>query len=364
MNHRANALCRGFAVGLALAWVHAAAPARAAKGQSLELAAGVSTWHDSNLLQYSDPQIRQFESGAFPNRFAIDSIDDFTFSPSLALTWELNRGGGRRHAVRLWGDGDFHATNSTADFQSMSLTWREYFRGGHRLSIRGYYLPSYYLRQLRDVTTGTYERAQFSLAIGEAGWVQTIKRGVQVSLDAQFERRVYSPFFPERTSNTYQAELALGLDRLPHRGALEFSFAYRKSLADGADYPSTYPDVSYHGWWADANGRVEFGGGDHVRFGGDLHYKIEGRTYDSEHPADRSHYGRSDIANAVEIGLRAHVRPHWTVRAFEHFDTNSATYAPLASLSSDPGSYDQNVFGLEITWSGEVWRQASKTSGN
>jgi hypothetical protein len=360
MNYRSRAVRGWWVVGLAVASLHAAT-ARAERGQSLALAAGISSWYDSNLLQYSDPQISQFESGAFPDRFAIDSIDDITLGPSLALTWELDQGGGRRHSVRVRGDGDFHATNSTADFQSMSLTWREYFRGGHRLSMRGYYLPSYYLRQLRDVSTGVYERAEFSLAIGEVGWVQTIKRGVQISFDFQFERRVYSPFFPERTSNTYQTELGLGLDRLPHRGGLDFSLAYRKSLADGADYPSAYPDVSYHGWWAGANGRMEFGGGDKVRFGGDLAYKIESRTYDSERPTDRSHYGRSDIANTIEVGLLVHVRPHWTVRAFEHFDTNSATYAPLASLSSDPGSYDQNVLGLEVTWNGAVWKQDSGT---
>src|SRR5882672_3020020 len=97
---------RGRNAGLVMAALCAAAPALAAQGQSLELAAGVSTVYDNNLLQYSDHQIAQFESGLFPNRFSIRSRDDVTFNPSLALTWDLDQGGGRRHSLRLRGEGE------------------------------------------------------------------------------------------------------------------------------------------------------------------------------------------------------------------------------------------------------------------
>ena len=66
----------------------------AAARQSLNLTAGIASWYDNNLLQYSDRQISQFESGLLPNRFAITTRDDLILNPSLGLTWELDQGRG------------------------------------------------------------------------------------------------------------------------------------------------------------------------------------------------------------------------------------------------------------------------------
>ena len=353
---------RGWIVAQMLSALCAAVPATAAQGQSLELAAGISTAYDNNLIQYSDNQLGQFESGLFPNRFSIKSRDDVTLSPALALTWDLDRGGGRRHSLRLKGEGEFNARNPTADHRAASLAWREYFRGGHRFTLRGYYLPTYYLRQLRNASTGAYERGQFSLAIGEAAWSMALHRGAHAGLDYQFERRDYSPFFGERTSGTHQGTLSLGFTELPDHGVVELSGAYRRSLADGANDPagsaSLLPDVSYKGWWAGLSGRAELARRARCRLIGDLDYKFETRSYDSNRPADRSHEGRRDLGNTIEVGLRSQFRQHWMLRGFDRYDNSRATYGGAVPLSSDPGSYRQNLVGLEIGWTGDIWRQA------
>ena len=336
----------------------------AARGQSLNLSAGLSIWHDSNLLQYSDTQITQFDSGLLPNRFSIEAIDDVTMNPSLALTWELVQGKGRRHSLRLKGDGDFHDKNATADFRAASLTWRESFAGERRLMLRGYYLPGYYLRQLHVTGTGfapgVYERAQFDLGIGEAAWSQALKRGMVGGISYQFERRLYTPNFPVRTSATHQGELSLEFNRLPHHGAIELLGAYRSSLADGRTIPVggflSTSDVSYHGWWTGLNARTDLSRRKGLRFGGDLAYRLEGRDYDSSRPQDTSHFGRHDLKNTVEVGLRAQLLPHWLVRGFDRFENNKANLN--VASSSDPGSYRQNQVGLEVSWSGDLWARA------
>src|SRR2546425_212547 len=93
-----------------------AAPAQAARGQTLTLTTRLSTFYDDNYLQYSDGQLSDFESGRHPARFGIETTDDAIFNPSLGLLWELDQGHGRRHAARLRGEGDFHGRNGTADF--------------------------------------------------------------------------------------------------------------------------------------------------------------------------------------------------------------------------------------------------------
>jgi hypothetical protein len=361
---------RGWITGLALAGLAGSASgAAAAAGQSLGLAVGLSTWYDSNLLQYSDPQIRDLDAWdpvTQPGRFAIESHDDVTFGPWLALSWEMDQGRGRRHVLRLRGDGDFHARNGTVDFRAASITWRESFAGGRRLTLRGYALPAYYLRQLHVTGTGfapgVYERAQFGLTIGEAAWTQSLRRGTQLGLGYQFERRTYTPFFAERTSGTHQGELTLGFTRLPRHASLELLGGYRKSLADGRTLPAgallSTADVSYHGWQAGLSGRTEFSRRTGLRTGADLAYRIEGRSYDAERPQDTSHLDRRDLKHAIEVGLRAQLRSHWTVRGFDRFERNDARHGGAAALASDPGSYRQNLVGAEITWSGDRRAQA------
>lgn len=335
----------------------------AAPGQSVNLTAGLSTAYDTNLLQYSDQQINKFASwdpALDPGRYAIKSIDDITFSPSLALTWELDQGRGRRHSLRFKGDGDFHDKNATADFRAASIAWRESFHGGSRFAARGYYLPHYYLRQLRDVTTALFERAQFDLSIGEAAWTQALNKDTDLGLSYQFERRAYGPFFPERTSGTHQGGLSLGFDNLPDHGTIHLLGAYRLSRADGRDDPagsaSLVPDVSYHGWWAGVEGRGEFARHKGFRIDGDIAYRFEQRAFDSDRPADRSHIGRKDSNNVIEVGLRAQFRPHWTLRGYDHYDSNNASYGgPNPFLTTDLSSYKQNQVGLEFSWTGDLW---------
>ena len=349
-----------------------AAGAHAAPGQSLNLMAGLSTGYDSNLLQYSDQQITKFatwDPALDPGHFAIKSISDLTYNPSLALTWELDQGNGRQHSLRLKGDGDFHDKNATADFRAASLAWRESFHGGSRFVARGYYLPGYYLRQLRDVTTTLYERAQFDLTIGEAAWTQTLNANTDLGFSYQFERRLYGPFFSERTSGTHQGELSLGFDNLPDHGIIHVLGAYRTSRADGHDDPagsaSPVPDVSYHGWWAGVDGRGEFARRKRFRIDGDIAYRFEQRAFDSNRPADRSHIGRRDSNSSIEVGLRAQFRPNWTLRVHDHYDSNQASYGgPNPFLSTDPSSYHQNQVGLELSWTGDLWRQARPDAGS
>src|SRR5258706_1577197 len=255
--------------------------AQAAPGQSLNLAASLATWYDSNLLQYSDVQLSQFDSGLYPNRFSIESKDDITLNPSLALTWELDQGGGRRHSVRLKADGDFHHKNGTADFRAASLAWRERF-GGSGLLLRGYMLPAYYVRQLHvtgtGVTPGVYDRAQFDLSIGEAAWSQALRPGLTGGASYQLERRVYAPHFPERTSTTHQGELSLEIGRLPRHASIELLGAWRSSRADGRTLAPgqlrSTSDVGYHGWWTAVNGRTELSRRRGLRTGGDLDYRL------------------------------------------------------------------------------------------
>ena len=348
----------------------AAPPAHAARGQSLNLTTRLSTYYHDNILRYSQGQLQDFQLSLHPDRYAIETSDDLVFNPSLALAWELDQGRGRRHALRLKGEGDFHRKNGNVDFRSVSLGLRESWSRDRRLALSWYVLPRYYLRQLFDddfvpayAGLTKYRRADFSLQIASAGWTQRATRNVLLEVGYQHEKRDYNHDFEERDSKLHQGEVGVRFVRLPHRATVSLGGGYRVSRARAEDAnmaePVPDPDVSYHGFSLGVGGRMEIARRGPWRLGGDLAYALETRKYDSDRPTDRYHFGRSDILHAVEVALRMAYRPRWSLRGFYRLEKNTATLGTTAPLSADAGSYRTNLAGLAIEWSGDVWQQAA-----
>ncbi len=346
-------------------------PAAAGPGQSLTVTMVVRSLYDDNFLQYSDNQLADFDSGVHPLRYSIQSTEDEMVQPSVALTWELDEGGGRRHALRLRGDGDFHSRNGTADDRAASAQWTEKFPHERRLSLGYYRVDDFYLRQLRDEDIAAvladlrYRRAQFDLQIASASWHQLVARRLSAGLSYQFENRRYVPEFRERDSETHQGEVRLECNRLPHRGVLSGWGGYRVSEARASDGDEVGgvpddDDVSYHGAIGGLGARMEFKRSGSWRFGGDVAYKLETRRYESTLPTDRYHFGRNDMLNAVELGLRLVYHPHWSVRGFYRLENNGAHLGTNAPPTSDSGSYHVNQAGLAIEWTGHVWRASTE----
>jgi len=369
---------RNASIGIATAVALAALvlrPPDASAGQKLNLSLGLGAIYDTNLLQYSNDQRTLFESGTRPDRFSIQALDDVTWNPFIALGWDADAGHGRHHVLRLKGEGDFHGSNPTADFRSISAGWREAWRGERRLSVGYYGLPHYYLRQLvaddyvPPVPGASLERrAQFDLQIVSASWGQRIARGTGIELAYQFENRHYVPDFRERDSKTHQGELTLGFTGLPDRGSIDVSGGWRASKAKGVDdddiagAPSDDADLTYHGPIAALRGRAELGRIRRWRVTGDAGYEYGGRSYESSLPTDRYHFGRDDALNAVEVGLRAQLRQRWSARGFFRHESNASHLGASAPATSDVGSYSQNQVGVVVDWSGAIWRSERATT--
>ena len=354
-----------------------ASPTHASE-QSLSLSAAMSSVYNNNFLEYSDNQLTTFQAGTHPLRFAVQSTDDAIFSPGLSLTWDLDQGGGRRHALRAHGDGDFHGTNSGADRRSYSGRWTESFSGGRRLALGYSRLDHYYVRQLRDedlfvllpataTTTqkdATWQRAEFDQAAVSASWREPLGKRANLGLAYRYEKRDYVPAFRERSARANQGEVSVGWNDLPHHGELELSGGYRQSKAEATDGDAIVgddDDVSFHGRLAGVTGRVEFTRSRALRWRGDLGVDVASRAYDSKRPpaVDPFHVGRNDMLLGFEAGLRA-AWHRWDARAFLRIENNTANLGTGASPTSDSGSYHEHQFGLELSWSGAIWKSRTK----
>ena len=350
-----------------------APPAGAVRGHSLDLELGLTSFYESNILQYSKPQIDLFESGLRPERFSLKTRDDGVYSPHAALGWEWDRGRGRRHALRFRWSGNFHQENATADNREWSASWRESSRRAGRLSLIYYSLQDYYLRQLFDedakpVYAGLtrHRRAEFDLRLGAVAWQVPIQGSARLEFEYRYENRHYNMNFSERDSKAHQGTASLGWRKLPRRGSVDLSGGYRHSHArgeDGDDRPGAVPDdpdISYHGFLAGLNGGFEVWRGGPTRLGADLAYGLETRRSDSDRPLDKFHYKRHDVRHAVEVGLHSAYRPHWSARGFYRFETNRANLGAQLLSTTEAGSYRDHQVGVALEWSGTLWRQGRR----
>lgn len=363
-----------FTAALAALTLPAGGPAHAATPTThrITLAASLAANYDSNILEYSKAQITVFEAGTRPDRYSLQSTDDVVWNPSLALGWEMAGAGGRRHALRLKADGDFHQKNGTADFRSASIGWRESWSRERRLSASWYTLPEFYLRQLIDEDyvppfpgLSRERRASFSLDIGSLDWTQRVGRSNALAFGTQIERRRYNPEFRERDSNTWQGEAAFGWTRLPRHGRLELRGLYRVSNAKGSDGDEVAglapddADVSYHGAGGGAHGEMEMARGAYGSFSADADWLAAARDFDSNRPADRYHFGRRDLLNTLELGTSLRLKRHWRARAFWQFNRNIAKLGAAAPTTTDAGEYTRSQVGVRCDWTGTLWRVRS-----
>lgn len=340
----------------------------AASEQSLSLSAGVSTTYNSNFLEYSDNQIDRFKAGTNALRFSLESTDDVIFSPGVSLQWELDQGSGRKHALRAHWDGDFHGSNPGADYRSYSARWTESFGGGRRFAVGYGRMDHFFVRQLRDedlpvlLGDARWQRAEFDQDAITASWRQDVGKDMNLGLAYRYEKRDYNAAFVERSSKNNQGVVTLGFDKLPNRGEIELSAGYRQSKADADDgdgIAGDDDDVSYHGILAGANGRMQLSRSKALRWTGDLGVDLATRSYDSDRSAaiDPFHVGRNDMLIGFEAGVRASWK-RWDARVFGRLENNNADLGTGASPTSDSGSYSKQMVGLELSWSGHLWKSA------
>lgn len=359
---------RSVAIGTLLAALATIVPATAgaARGQSLALTAGLASTFDDNILNYSREQIRDLDSGQYPYRFGVSQVGDWVYHPALALLWQSQLEGGRRRMVSVGAEGDVFQTNGIANFGEIGMTWREVFARGRRLSLSYSYSPSAYMRRLYDAdlaslpSTERYRDASVSLHTGGISWRQAVPKASWLDLGYRYDRTRYEPEFRERDSDTHQADIGIGWERRPRLSSFRLYAGYVRRDAradDGLGAPGNEPDLGYHGFEMGAGGSMELLRGRTWSCVGDARYDLELRQFDSDRTADHSHYGRRDQLHRIELGLGARTGAHWSARGFFRIGDNYARYGSTAVPGSEVGGYHDNQAGIELQWSGELWRR-------
>jgi hypothetical protein len=264
--------------------------------------------------------------------------------------------GTRRRSFRLRADGAIYSENSRANFSEIEGMWRESFAGVRRWSLSYSYAPDRLLRKLYDAdltslpSTERYRDARYSAHGVAAAWRHAVPFATSLEWAYRFDRRIHDAGFRERDSDFHVAQVGLGWDGLAHDASLQLvgSHTWRLARAEDDD-PGAEDDLSYHAPELGMKGRVGLYSFTSGAWFGDAGYSIERRVHDSDRLND-SNAGRTDLVQALELGVGVEQPQRWQARAFYRHGRCRADLASNVPLDSELGSYDQNQFGVTLEW--------------
>ncbi len=201
--------------------------------------------YDDNIINYSDADLDLYSDDARPDKFLIESEDDWIITSRIESRFKGKFISGRTAWLDLNFNNYFYVKNEVRRYQKYGLSGRQYFMRGGYAEIEYSYIPDYYYRNLYN---GSYIAASFSKQFLKA----EVGLNLLPSLKGDISYRFQSKTFNEEVRERDLTVNGVRLDGI-WTASKEFKFwvfyGLERAIARGADDPDPdIKDVSYDSW--------------------------------------------------------------------------------------------------------------------
>jgi hypothetical protein len=202
--------------------------------------------YDDNIINYSDADLDLYGDNARPDKFAIDSKDDWIITSRLESRLKGRFISGRTAWFDLNFNNYFYIRNEIRRYQKYGLCGRHYFMRGGYIEVEYSYIPDYYYRN--QFFEGSYIQANFSKHFLKA----EVGLNLLPSLKSDVSYRFQSKSFNEEVRERDLTVNGVRLDAI-WNASKKFKFwayyGFERASARGADDPEPdVKDVSYDAW--------------------------------------------------------------------------------------------------------------------
>lgn len=216
------------------------------KQQILFLDVRLELTYDDNIINYSDADLDLYGDDGRPDKFAIESKDDWIITSRIKSRLKGKFISGRTAWIDLNFNNYFYSRNEVRRFKKYGLSVRQYFRRGGYTEIEYSFIPDYYYRN--QFYEGSYIESSFSKHFLKA----EVGLNLLPSLKGDISYRFQSKTFNEEVSERDLTINGVRLDGI-WKASKKFKFwAYyglERAIAKGADDPDPdIKDVSYDAW--------------------------------------------------------------------------------------------------------------------
>jgi len=264
------------------------------EANSFNYSLSFKTIYDDNILNYSDADLDQMDdSSATPNKFGIESKDDYIFSPELEMIYKTRLGGHSTH-FGLKGTYYYYKENDIKRYYKIKLFIRRYINKNVFVQSSASYLPDYYYRNSYSSTEG-YQEARFDKITFDIKLSAKLLKKISGNLYYIYSRKDFIPLFDERdiASHDFKVETIYRPNRLWKGWG---SYTFRTAASAGADDPDYRRDTSYDSFLFTLGSKFYLKGlkGLGFELAGRINYKIVYFQTEKITSEDSYHLGRKD----------------------------------------------------------------------
>ena len=175
---------------------------------------GIDVFYDSNVFNYSNDDIDEYNGGTNPDRFkGVDSIDDMITRLYLMVRFQKEMFADSPTIFSLGVKGNIYARNTDKSYQIFQTSLRQKI-GERRLIRIGYkFIPDYFVRTLYDpdLPAGDrFRKANFRSNSAHIKYWHRVSNNLTWWLRYVYEDKDYTDYFKERDSSSNRVTLALG----------------------------------------------------------------------------------------------------------------------------------------------------------
>ena len=203
----------------------------------------LQTVYDDNIINYSDPDLDQFDDPSAQNdKFAIESKDDFIINPEIELIYKTQLLGHSFH-VGLITDYYYFSKNDIKRHWRFETYFKRYFKRGSYFQASVVYLPDYYYRNCFISGEGFFE-SEFDKILTNAKFAYRFNKKIQANLEYSFSNKDFIEIFDERDITEHQFGGSF-IYRPVSLWKGWLSYEYCHAVGAGADNITYRRDTSY-----------------------------------------------------------------------------------------------------------------------
>jgi hypothetical protein len=309
----------------------------------------VTNSYESNILALSDETRDEFSEQQNPEKFKIDSLDDWITSAGLLLEYKHYI---KKHTqlIRFSGNYEKYWNNSIKDNGYMGISVKQYFSRTFNIALYYYYYPEIYVNHYRSVLESS-EYREFTYAKNSffTIWSLKLTKTIEMRYRFDFDQLFYNEYFTEYDADNFTNALEIRWRAASHF-LLTASYDYKMSRANGVD---AYKNSSITDLKDPSYNRNSYQLGFLFRdviadIDVQLDFSYQEKYYDSSLPENTYHYGRDEFYKRAKISFSKNLSKQFRLQPEFECQLRDVR-SPFSQVVSDK-EFDNYKIGFQISY--------------
>lgn len=317
----------------------------------------VENTYNSNVLKLSSNDIATFKDGENPEKFKIDTIDDFITSARCEFGVKHSFFTGHTQINKIVIKYNKFWSNEIKDDGYLSFGIKQFFSKKMNIALNYFYYPEIYVNQYKSVLDNESEYRDFTYSknVYNTRIFWKVKPKIHLNYRFEFSQLYYNKYFTEYDANNI--ENIFGLNFNPADWVkLGIMYSYRISNTDAEEAfenPETIDvikDASYESdiyYCSVTFPEILILFSKTVNFSSN--FRLENRFYQSREIGDDYHFGREDIKWYIKTNLSCDLLKKYSIKFFYKYEDRE-TKSPFEEVETEK-SYNFYEYGLSIIFS-------------